>query len=114
MSRTAHFGIGLGILVLCVIWGFFCFVYFIGNAIARDSVPGASVYDSSFIILYVVGGAGFLVGLWCAFLSFRRALRPPRLDLPTQAPALPTSPEPLQNLATADERLAHLVKKTES
>ncbi len=61
MSRTAHFGIGLGILLFCVLWCFLCYVWFIGNAIGRDSVPGASIYDASFITIYVVGVQCFSV-----------------------------------------------------
>jgi hypothetical protein len=110
MSRTAHFLVGLGILALCAVWCFVCFVGFIGTAIGRDSVPGASVYDSSFMMIYLVGGAGLICGLWLASRSFRRALRPPRLDEPPAA-SPPASDQ--ERGATADEKLAHLVKKTE-
>src|SRR5262245_12319454 len=112
MSRGAHFGIGVGILLLCVLWFFFCFVWFIGLAVGSDSVPGASIYNSSFITLYVVGGAGLLAGLWLAFKSFRRTLRPPGLDLPSQAPASTVMLQPPLDMRTPDEKLSSLVKKT--
>ena len=113
MSRTAHFLVGLAILALCVAWCFVCFVWFIGNAVGRDSVPGASIHDSSFMAIYLVGGAGLICGLWFAFRSFGRALRPPRLDLPLPAATPLVAPEQQHNTKTPDDRLAHLVKKTE-
>jgi hypothetical protein len=114
MSRTAHFSIGLGILLLCVLWFLVSFVWFIGLCLSSDSVPGATIYDSSFIALYVVGGAGLLAGLWFAFKNFRRALQPPRLDLPSQAPTPMVAPEQPLDKRTPDEKLADLVKKTEA
>ena len=113
MSRTAHFGIGLGIALFCVLWCFFCYVWFIGLALGRDSAPGASIFDSHFMALYVVWGAVLLGGLWCAFLRFRRALRPLRLDSPAQASEQVPLSEQQHELATPDERLAHLTKKVE-
>jgi hypothetical protein len=113
MSRTAHFLVGLVILALCAAWCFVCFVWFIGNAIGRDSVPGASIHDSSFMAIYLIGGVGLICGLWFAFRSFCRALRPPRLDLPPHAATPPVAPEQQHDTKTPDDRLAHLVKKTE-
>jgi len=113
MSRTAHFLVGLVVLVLCIVWCFVWFVWFIGNAIGRDSVPGASIHDSSFMVIYLVGGVGFASGLWFAFRSFCRALRPPRLDLPPHVPIQPATLEQQHEAKTPDERLAHLAKKTE-
>jgi hypothetical protein len=112
MSRTAHFGIGLWVVLFCVLWCFFCYLLFFANAVGRDSVPGASIYDSSFKTLYVVWGVVLLAGLWCAFLSLRRALRPPRLDVPAAIPPPATSDQ--QDVVTPDERLAHLVKKKDT
>ena len=107
MSRNAHFGIGIGILLLCVLWFFFGVFMFFATAAGKDS-RGASIYDSSFITLYVVFGGGLLGGLWGAFQSFRRALRPPGRVVPLAGPS--TSPQQT-DLATPDEKLAHLVKK---
>jgi hypothetical protein len=106
MSRNAHFGIGIGILLLCVLWIFFGVFMFFANAAGKDS-SGGSIYDSSFIALYVVFGGGLLGGLWFAFQSFRRALRPPERVV---SQAAPPSEQPTE-LPTPDERLAHLVKK---
>ena len=112
MSRTAHFGIGVGIILLCVLWCFFGVFMFFALAVGKDS-RGASIYDSSFIALYVVFGAGLLGDTWFAFLSFRRALRSPRLDSPAETSPLPAPPKQKDDLATPDERLAHLVKRPE-
>jgi hypothetical protein len=112
MSRTAHFGIGVGLILFSVLWCFFGVFMFLALAVGNDS-RAATIHDASFIILYVIFGAGVLIGLWFAFLSFRRALRPPRLDSPPET--LPPLPAPTRqnDLATPDERLAYLVKKTE-
>jgi hypothetical protein len=107
MSRTAHLFAGLGFTLLCAFWGLICFVWFISNAVGRDSVPGASIFDSSFLIIYLVAVGGLVCGLWLAFRSFRRAFRTPRCDLP--APS--ASAEAKRDLATSDEKLAHLVKR---
>src|ERR1039457_4876264 len=85
MSRGSYFGIGLGIILISLFWCFFCFVWFIGLAVGRDSVPGASVFDSSFITLYVVWGSVFLGCLWGAVRCFRSALRPPARHAPSVA-----------------------------
>jgi hypothetical protein len=106
MSRNAHFGIGIGILLLCVLWLFFGVFMFFAVAAGKDS-RGASIYDSSFIVLYVVFGGGVLGGLWLAFQSFRRALRPPE----RVAPPAPSTAVPKTDLATPEEKLAHLVKR---
>src|ERR1035437_3806490 len=112
MSRTAHLGVGLGVVLLCVLWCFVCFLLFLGNAVGRDSVPGASIYDSSFLTLYAIGGVVLVAGLYFAFLCFRRALRPPRLEAP---PSTPAPPKPTQQeIGTPDERLAHLVKRIDT
>jgi len=106
MSRNAHFGIGIGSLLLCVLWFFFGVLMFFANAAGKDS-RGASIYDWSFIVLYVIFGGGLLGGIWFAFQSFRRALRPPHRIV---SPTAPTSEQPTK-LTTPDERLAHFVKK---
>jgi hypothetical protein len=107
MSRNAHFGIGIGILLLCVVWFVFSVFMFFAVAAGKDS-RGASIFDSSFITLYVVFGGGLIGGLWVAFKNFRRALRPPERVVP---PAEPSTFTQQTDLATPDEKLAHLVKK---
>jgi hypothetical protein len=114
MTRTAHFFVGLAILALCAAWCLFCFVCFIGNAVGRDSVPGASIYDSSFIAIYLVGGAGLICGLWFALRSFGRALRSPRQDLPRLAVTPPIASEQQHDTKSPDDKLAHLLKKTKT
>ncbi len=106
MSRNARFGIGIVSLLLCVLWFFFGVFVFFANAAGKDS-RGVGIYDSSFIVLYVVFGGGLLGGLWFAFHSFRRAFRPPERIV---SPTAPRSEQPTK-LATPDDRLAHLVKK---
>lgn len=65
------------------------------------------------LLIYFVGGAGLVCGLWLAFKSFHRALRAPRLDLPGEEAAPGATPGPQQDIKTPDERLAHLLKKTD-
>lgn len=111
MSRGKHFVNGLGLLLLSAVWCFFCFVVFIGNAVGRDSVPGASAHDSSFMAIYLIGGGGLLCGLFFAFRSFGRALQSPRSASPPQTLSQPAAQDPQQDARTSEERLAHLVKK---
>jgi hypothetical protein len=113
MSRKTQLGIGIMMLLGSVLWIYVCFLVFIGLAVGEDSVPGASIFDSNFMVLYFVAGSGLLVILWCAFLFFRRAIRASRTDVPVTSAAPPDVSEPARRL-TAEERLAHLVKKTES
>jgi hypothetical protein len=110
MSRTAHIGIGLVILVLCFLWCIFGLFMFFALAAGRD---GGTIYDSAFIVLYLIFGAGFLAGLRSAFLGFRRALQSPQLDAqfePGQAIVTRTQQD---DIASSDEKLAHLMKGSE-
>jgi hypothetical protein len=110
MSRGSHFGISVGIGLFCVLWCFIGVAWFFGLAVSRDSVSGASIFDSSFIVFYVFWGSVFLGCLWGAFQSFRRAARTPQRNLPMETPTSSTESEQ-HDLATPDEKLAHLVKK---
>jgi hypothetical protein len=114
VSRTTHFGIGIAIAALCFFWVMLCRVMFLAVAFDVDAHGEGSVFDARFILLYLVGGSGFIGGIWCAFLCFRRALRPPRLEVPPPTCTPSVTPEQQQSLATPDERLAHLVKRTET
>jgi uncharacterized membrane protein YedE/YeeE len=83
-KSSAHIGIGLGILLLCILWCILgVFMFFIVVLLA-DSRGRPSLFDPPFILLFVVFGSVFLGGLWCAFLSFRRAWQAQRLDMPAQ------------------------------
>ncbi len=109
MSRLSHLGIGLALCVFSLICFGVGYVAFIGTAISKDSVPGASVFDGGFIVIYVIFGGVILGALWFALQSFGRAFRPPPRELSHPGPvvehltSVPTSGSP-------DERLAHLVK----
>jgi hypothetical protein len=106
MTRGAHFGIGLAILGLCVAWFYFGVFIFFAAAAGKDS-RGASLSD--FVPVFVVFGGGFLFGFCAAFLSFRRALRRESAVIPPPAPTSPHTSE----VATPDQRLAHLVKNND-
>ena len=110
MNRVSHLGIGIG---LCV-FSFVCFsmgrLMFLGMAIGKDSVPGASIFDGDFITLYVVDSSLILGALWFALLSFRRAFRPPTRR-PSVPPATAIQALEIHSAATPEEKLAHLVKK---
>src|SRR5882762_3988465 len=108
MNRTTHFAIGAAIILLCVLWCLVGVAWVIGLGLSRDSMPAASVFDSSFMTFYILWGSGFLLCLWAAFRSFRQALRRPVRLAPTPTPS-PSGQQP--DLATPDEKLAHLVKK---
>ena len=110
LSRAKHFLIGLGLLLLSAIWSFLFYVIFIGNAIARDSVPGASVHDPTFVAIYAIGGAGLLCGVYFAIRSLGRTLQPaPRPHSPAP-PSQPGLQEQRPEAKTSDEKLAHLIK----
>jgi hypothetical protein len=106
MSRTSRFGIGLGMLLVCVLWCVLGSFWFVGLCVGLDSV-GASVFDSAFVTFYFIWGTVFLACLWFAFRNFKRASRPPRLNLPPPI----VMPEQQQNRATPDEKLEHLLRK---
>jgi len=113
MSRIAHFGIALAILTICVLWCVFGVFMFFALAAGRDS-RGGTIYDSAFIVLYLIFGAGFFVGLWFAFRSFRSALRPSRPVSQIETGQAPDATKQQDALATPDERLAHLVKESQT
>jgi hypothetical protein len=108
MSRNTHFAIGTGILVLCAFWCLMGIAWFFGLGFGRDSVPGASVFDSSFMTFYILWGSGFLLFLWAAFRSFQTALRRPKRAVP---PSAPSATAQQVAVATPDKKLARLLKK---
>jgi hypothetical protein len=110
MTRTAHFGIGLALGLLSAFWCAMGLALWIGNAVGKDSPVAGPFFDTKFVLTLAVWGAILLSIFWGMFRSFKRALRPPRLDSSKPAPddtpiAVPKSSP------TPDERLAHLVKK---
>lgn len=110
MSRLSHLGIGVALCFFCAICFIVgCFAFF-GTAINKNSVPGASVFDGGFIVIYVVFGGLILGGLWFALASFRRVFRAAPRQAPAPAPVATQAPQ-LPSTATPDEKLAHLVRK---
>jgi hypothetical protein len=109
MSRLSRLGIGVALCVLGLICLGIGYVAFIGTAISKDSAPGASIFDSGFIIIYIIFGGLVLGAFWFALRNFRRAFSPP--------PRTTSHPPPIADTAavasgvTPDEKLAHLVKK---
>jgi hypothetical protein len=110
MNRTTYFCIAVALGFVGWFWSFGYTVLYVGNGLAKDSVPGASFYDGGYIIMLVIWSGIFLGIIWSAWFCLKRAFRPP--------PKVSSSstPEPIQSdkaseLATPDERLAHLVKK---
>lgn len=98
----------IGFCCFCACTGFLLFV---GLAVSKDSVPGASVFDADFLVLYVICGGVILVGLWAALASLKRAFRaPPRHQTVAAPPPIPPQ-HPLAPGSTPDERLAPLVRK---
>ena len=104
MSRTAHFGIGIGAGLFCCAWCVVGQILYMAAAFG-----GASVTDVSFIATFIFWGGILLGGVWFAFRSFRRALRPLKQVAP--AVASPPTSDPQHERATPDEKLAHLLKK---
>jgi hypothetical protein len=110
MTRTAHFGIGLALGLVSAFWCAMGLALWIGNAIGKDSPIAGPFFDPKFVVTLLVWGAILLCILWGMFRSFRRALRPPRLDSINPPPEAAPKPT-LESPAAPDERLAHLVKK---
>jgi hypothetical protein len=110
MSRKLHFGIGLAVLLFCFLWCLLGFLQFMSLAVGRDSIPGASVFDSSFISFYVIWGAVFLGCLWLILRSFSRAMRRAQSN-PSADAVSRNGLEQQSKMATPDEKLAHLVKR---
>ena len=110
MSRTAYFCIAVALGFV----GWFMTVIYtvlnIGNGLGKDSVPGASFYDAGFITVLVIWGGIFLGIIWGAWTCLKRAFRPPPKEASSSSPQ-PVQPQKASELATPDERLAHLVKK---
>jgi hypothetical protein len=110
MTRTAHLGIGFALGLFGAFWCAIGLTLWIGNALGKASPVSPPFFDTKFVELLLIWGAIFLCILWGMFRSFKRALRPPRLDATNPAPeavpkAIPERP------ATPDERLALMVKK---
>ena len=91
-----------------------CFVFgsfmFFALAAGKDSVPGASIFDSEFVMLYVVCGGLILASVWVGLVNFGRAFGPGGRQNAFSIPRNPTTPQVLEG-ATPDDRLAHLVQK---
>jgi len=109
MSRLSRLGIGIALCLFCVICFGVGYVAFIGTAISKDSVPGASVFDGKFIVVYVVFGGLILGALWFALINFKSAFAAPQRPGRPEAAQDP-EPRPASG-ATPEERLAHLVKQ---
>ncbi len=111
MSKLSHLGIGLALCVFCLVCLGLGYVAFIGTAISKDSVPGASVFNSGFIIIYVVFGGLILGGLWLAFLSFRRVFAAPPRSTREPAVMAEQKTSAVPSHGTPDDKLAHMVKR---
>ena len=88
MNRAAHLGIAIVTTAFCVLWSVIGLEWFLGLAIRLDDVPGASIFDSSFITFCIGWGGLFVGGLWFAFRNFRRALRFPGKARQTVTPVV--------------------------
>lgn len=109
MSRNAYFLIAVVLGFVGYVWWKAKWLLYWGNAVGKDST-GASFYDASFIVALVVWGGIFVGILWGMWWCLKRAFRPPRKNvghLPPEAAQTQKAPD----LATPDEKLAHLVKK---
>jgi len=114
VTRLAHFGISVALTALSVLCGVIGVVLSFALAVSKDSVPGASIVDADFILLYVVCGGFILAGLWGAWNNLKRALQAPKKPATAVAPAPFAPAHTLASGATADERLAPLVKHSDS
>jgi hypothetical protein len=107
MSRAAYFIAAVVLGVIAVFWWFAKWLMIVGHAMENDSGPGGADV-SGILVVWATIFVGILLGfLWC----LARAFSPVRRDsnsLPTQ----PSQPQQLQSLATPDEKLALLVKKS--
>jgi hypothetical protein len=93
-------------------WTGFWFVlgvfWFMGIAATRDS--RASFLDSPFVSFFFIWGSVFLGSLWGALVCLRRVVRLSRATPHLQS-AAPSVCREQTDLATPDEKLAHLLKR---
>lgn len=109
MSRFSHFNIGIMLCICATICSIFGYFVFLAYAAGKDG-SGGSIFDGSFILIFLIFGGLILGSLWAAFANFRRGLRhskPETGTVKTQPVASSRPPAP----TTADEKLAHLVPK---
>jgi hypothetical protein len=104
MSKLSHFGIGVALLLFFLFWCVFGVFMFVGYGAFGFSVD-------AYVVLWV---AVFLASIWGIFSTFRRALRTSRNDSPSETVTAQSSSGRKPDVTTPDEKLAHLVKKTET
>jgi hypothetical protein len=101
MSKLSHLGIGVALLLFFLFWCAFGVFMFVGY--------GAFGFGAdAFVVLWA---AVFLASVWGMFSTFRRALRTWRSDSRVETRTIHSLSEQKPEVATPDERLAHLVKK---
>lgn len=101
MSKLSHLGIGVALLLFFLFWCVFGVFMFVGYGAFGFSAD-------AYVVLWA---AVFLASIWGMFSTFRRALRASRSDSPAEAVTAQRSVERKPDVATPDEKLAHLVKK---
>jgi hypothetical protein len=101
MSKLSHFGIGVALLLFLLFWCVFGVLMFVGYGAFGFSAD-------AYVVLWA---AVFLTSIWGIFFTFRRALRTSRSDFPVETVTAQSSSERKPDVATPDEKLAHLVKK---
>ena len=102
MSRTAYFGIGIALSFVSFCCGWVAFVV-IGSPVESP--------NGNMVGLIAFCAVPLLLAAYGAFRCFARALRPPPRELRSQESAPPAQTQKLASGATADERLAPLLRK---
>ncbi len=98
-------------ILVGIVWFFIGVAWFIGLAVGRDSVPGASLFDGAFILFYVVWGGIFLGIIIMALSNLWRSVQPSPRKPSSELPSQFVQTQGLATGATPDERLAPLLKK---
>jgi hypothetical protein len=104
MRKLSHLGIGVVLLLFFLFWCLFGIFMFVGYTAFGSSAD-------AFVVLWA---AVFLASILGVFSTFRRALRASRNDSPTVPVTAQSSSARKPDVATPDQRLAHLVKKTDT
>jgi len=107
MSRTTYFLAAVVLGVVAVFWWFAKWLLTASYAMEKDSAPGGADISGVLVVWGIIFAGILLCLLWC----LARALSPVRRIAVNSRPQ-PCQPQRPESLASPDEKLARLVKKS--